>query len=157
MTQALSPTQLEDEAARLLGQLLFAFGRLEASLGFFLTWGRDDWPGALDQCHEQCTFAGKLDLVLQWAGQRYADDVDAYNKCAAWYMAADSVREVRNRLAHGRWGFAYGAQVVANVSGLPGSPSQDERRYSLNQLENEVLEVRRVQAEFEELWRPLRP
>ena len=49
-------------------------------------------------------------------------------------MAADSMRELRNRLAHGRWGFLVHLQQVAHVSGYPPGP-QDEHRFSFGELD----------------------
>jgi hypothetical protein len=59
---------------------------------------------------------------------------------SAWYMAADSLRKLRNRFAHGRWGFHTQAQMVVHVSGYPPNP-QDERHFSLAELDAIMKDV----------------
>jgi hypothetical protein len=70
--------------------------------------------------------------LLGFAGELESGD-DAYCDILAWYMAADSMRELRNRFAHGRWGFLVYSQQVAHVSGYPPNV-QKERRFSLSEL-----------------------
>lgn len=150
----LTEEELEDGASRLLGKLLFAFGRIEMNLALFLGGLQLDEPFDRVMARlEKCTFDDKLDILLDAVGQRYDDDIELYGHWAEWYMAADSLRDLRNRLAHGRWGIIGHLQIVAHVAGLPGSPKQKETRYSLALLGAEVAEAPRIVAEFSSLRR----
>jgi hypothetical protein len=55
-------------------------------------------------------------------------------------MAADTMRNLQNRVAHGRWEFFVHLQLVAYVSGYPPGP-QRERRFSLGELSAMVQDV----------------
>lgn len=47
------------------------------------------------------TFFEKLDRLLELSVAA-TDSDDTFCKIQTWYMAADFIRELRNRLAHGR-------------------------------------------------------
>jgi hypothetical protein len=62
-------------------------------------------------------------------------------------MAADSIREIRNLLAHGRWGYLPQVQRVVHVSGYPPD-AQVERHFSLSGLEAIVKDAELLQNEL---------
>lgn len=62
-----------------------------------------------------------------------------YQQCFEWYQAADSVREARNRFAHGRWAFLRNEPHIVHVAGYPDG-KQDELRLSLADL-NDIVEA----------------
>jgi hypothetical protein len=152
VVRILTEEELENEAHRLLGKLFAVFGGLEMNLGLFNAGLNPAIPFVQEaERQDDFNFAEKLQHLLKAAHSRCEYDIDGFSRWAEWYMAADSVREVRNRLAHGRWGVIPHEQCVAHVSGLPGTSHQNERRYSLAQLEAEVQEAQRVNAEFSRL------
>lgn len=110
--------EIEARLHSILGGFFVAFARVELNLS--LRVGGDG------------SFADKLARLLSSAGE--LDDENTFCKTLAWYMAADAMREMRNLLAHGRWGFLVHSQQVARVSGYPPRP-QLERCFSLPELD----------------------
>lgn len=110
----------EEQLHRLLGRFFVAFAEVELNLSL-----RVGGAG---------TFREKLERLADAADMQRSDSDDRYCQILTWYMAADSIREVRNRLAHGRWGYLPQAQCFVHVSGYPPGP-QDERRFSLSGLD----------------------
>lgn len=108
---------LEDNTYRMLGEFFVAFARVELNLSLLV--GPDG------------TFAEKLDRFFAVADSGMADN--QFFEMAAWFMAADSLREIRNRFAHGRWSFIDRTQTVVHVSGYPPA-TQIEWRFSLAEL-----------------------
>lgn len=128
--------QIEAELHRLLGHFFVAFAGVEMNLS--LRVGGDG------------TFAEKLDRFIDVFGGRFSNDDDAFSRIAAWYMAADSLREVRNRLAHGRWGILPHAQLVVHVSGYPPEV-QTERRFALWELDALIAHTDTLNKELAKL------
>lgn len=130
---ALTHEEIEDETHRLLGRFFIAFARIELSLALLV--GADG------------TFHDKLEEFLNTAVSLRGDSATQFSEVMCWYMAADSVRETRNRFAHGRWAFHTHTQSVIHVNGY--SPAhQEERRYSLPELRAIVTETELLNAEF---------
>lgn len=125
----LSYHEMQETLHRSLGRFFVAFAGIELNLSL-----RVGGSGK---------FQEKLERFLE-ADQ--GENEGRYCELIAWYMAADSVREVRNRFAHGRWGFHVPSQTVAHVSGYPPAV-QDERRYSLAQLESIVVDAELLNVE----------
>jgi hypothetical protein len=129
----LSYDELEGELHRLLGRFFVVFAGVELNLAL--------------RVGGEGTFGAKLDRLVNTAGMQYGNNDDGYCKLLAWYMAADSIREIRNRLAHGRWGYLPHMQLVVHVSGYP-SGVQDERRFSLHELDVIVQDVELLNKEL---------
>ena len=124
---------MQDFLHRSLGRFFIAFASIELNLSL-----RVGGAG---------TFQDKLARFLK-AADAQQDEIDGqYCELIAWYMAADSIREVRNRFAHGRWGFLVHQQKIAHVLDYPPDP-QDERRYSMAQLDSIVLDAELLNVEI---------
>lgn len=130
----LKSSEIEARLHSILGRFFVVFARVELNLS--LRVGGDG------------SFADKLARLLSESGE--LDDENTFCKTLAWYMAADSVREMRNLLAHGRWGFLMHSQQVAHVSGYPPDP-QKERRFSLPELEAIVRDADLLHLELARL------
>lgn len=124
-------SDLEDSTYRMLGEFLVAFARVELNLSLLV--GPDG------------TFGDKLDRFFAVAHNGLADTRSF--EMVAWFMAADSLREVRNRFAHGRWGFIDRTQTVVHVSGYPPG-RQIERRFSLAELDGILQDTKSLASEI---------
>lgn len=133
LSAVLDRDQLEDATHRLLGRFVVAFARIELSLA--LRVGPDG------------TFSDKLENFLSMTVALHGDSSTRFYEVMAWYMAADSIRESRNRFAHGRWAFHSPSQCVIHVLGYPPA-HQEERRYSLPDLEAIVMDAESLNDEF---------
>lgn len=123
--------ELEEKLYPILGRFFVGFARMELNLS--LRVGGDG------------TFNKKLERLLQLAEE--ANNEETFCKILAWYMAADAMRELRNRLAHGRWGYLTHLQQVAHVAGYPPG-QQDERRFSFDELNTIVRDVELLSDEL---------
>ena len=132
-TIQLSYDQLEEQLHRVLGRFFVTFARLELNLSL-----RVGGAG---------TFGQKLERFIDVFGTQLSQDDEKFCKISAWYMTADSIRETRNLLAHGRWGILQAVQLVVHVSGYPPE-TQGERRFSLPQLEALVTDAELLDIEL---------
>ena len=154
MTSPPKPTadELEAAASQHLGQLLFIFGTLEMNMGLALANSHSAELAASVVLKIEChSFGKRLTMLRQRVEAKYCDDAEVPAVWNAWYLAADSLRTLRNRFAHGRWGFAPSQQQIAHVTGLPGSPNQIETRYTLSQLALAVENAQQVSVDFSRL------
>jgi hypothetical protein len=149
----LSSDEIRDYTYRVLGKLFVVFSSIEFKLASSL--------GNAMACTKkniQCgiigklSFQDKLDRLLDMFIAQYGDNDERFCKFLAWYMAVDSMRETRNRFAHGRWGFLVQAQSVAHVAGYPDG-LQDERRYSLAELHAIVADAELLDVELNDIMR----
>jgi len=147
-----SNSDLERDAATVLGYMLFEYSRLDMELGLFLVWA--DEGKNLDERTEkfnEANFGKRLEILEKLARSKYSDNsvvIDAYAK---WLRDAHEVRNLRNQLFHGRWGFIPQKGLVANVVGLPTLPEQSERRYSMAQLNESLQTMRQLRNRLSEL------
>lgn len=123
--------ELEEKLYPILGRFFVGFARMELNLSL-----RVGGAG---------TFNTKLERLLQSASE--VNSEETFCKILAWYMAADAMREMRNRLAHGRWGYLAHLQQVAHVAGYPPDP-QDERSFSFDELDVIVRDVESLSNEL---------
>lgn len=130
---ALNAEEIEARAQTQLGRLFIAFAAIELNLSL--------------QVGGTGTFKEKLERYFELAIARYGELDDDFCKIAAWYMAVDAIRKLRNRFAHGRWGFEAHVQEVIHVAGYPPDV-QHVRRLSL-------LELEAIAADAEALHRGL--
>lgn len=132
----MSHDELEEELHRLLGRFFVTFAGVELNLSLRVGCGG--------------TFGEKLERLIDSLGVQCSPNDDDYCKILAWYMAADSMRQIRNRLAHGRWGYLPRMQLVVHVSGYP-PVAQDERRFSLVELEAFVQDAELLNKELRKM------
>lgn len=133
LTDQLNYDQLECRFHQLLGRFFVTFAGIELNLSL-----RVGGAGS---------FADKLERFLDIVASQMSNHDDDFCASVAWYMAADSTREVRNLFAHGRWGVLPAAQLIAHVSGYPPE-TQPERRFSLTELESFVKEAESLNKEL---------
>lgn len=136
MSQSREVSNLEDSTYRMLGEFFVAFARVELNLSLRVG------PAG--------TFGDKLDRFFEVA--HYIQVDNQFFKMVAWYMAADSLREIRNRFAHGRWGFDDYTQTVVHVSGYPPN-IQNELHFSLAELDMILQDTKLVGSEICDLPR----
>ena len=110
-TSPLDHVSLEEKLYRILGHFFVAFARMELNLSL--------------RVGGEGTFKEKLERMLLLADE--ASNEETSCKILASYKAANDMRNIRNRLAHGRWGYLTHLQQVVHVAGYPPGP-QDERR-----------------------------
>lgn len=125
--------EMQDLLHRSLGRLFVAFASIELNLSL-----RVGGAGK---------FQDKLERFVEAANVHEDENDGQYCELIAWYMAADSIREIRNRFAHGRWGFLVHEQKVTHVLGYPPG-AQDERCYSMAQLDSIVLDAELLNLEI---------
>jgi hypothetical protein len=118
--------EIEEVTQGLLGRFFIAFARLELNLSL--------------QVGGAGTFQDKLERYYEVAISQFGDSDVHFCEISAWYMEADSLRNLRNRFAHGRWGFHAQEQIVVHVSGYPPD-LQDERHFSLSELDSIVKDA----------------
>lgn len=129
----LTSNEIEDETHRLLGRFFTVFAKIEFNLALLVG--------------PEGNFHDKLQGFLNTANVRLDDSHPQFCEVMAWYKAADSVREIRNRFAHGRWTFHAPTQRVIHVLGYPPA-RQDEKRYSLMELQAIVRAAESVNIEL---------
>lgn len=122
----LNNQEIQDFTHRSLGRFFIAFASVELNLSL--------------QVGGAGRFQDKLERFYEMAIAQYPDSDLHFCEISAWYMAADSMRTMRNRFAHGRWGFLTQARIVVHIAGYPPDP-QDERRFSLAELDSIVKDA----------------
>lgn len=148
--------ELEDAAARILGKMLFALSRLEVAIAFYIVWA--DGGKELDALTAKIldfALSKKLDLLQKMFEDKYRGHPVARERMSTWLQEANAARELRNRFVHGRWGIAEYHQQVANVTGLPTSPDQQEVRYSITELQEFLSRVQQLEwalAKLRKKW-----
>lgn len=130
---SLRSEQIEEHLHLVIGSFFVTFARVELNLSF-----RVGAAGSFNQ---------KLDRFIDDVGAKFSDNDEEFCKIAAWYMAADLMRETRNLFAHGRWGILQHAQLVAHVAGYPPE-AQVERRFSLSELGTFVKDAELLDTEL---------
>lgn len=132
----LSYDQIEEQLHRLLGRFFVSFASVELNLSL--------------RVGSAGTFGEKLKRFIDDFGAQLSDSDEEFCKISAWYMAADAMRETRNRLAHGRWGILPQVQLVVHVSGYPPQ-AQTERRFSLTELDTLVKDAELLNKELSKI------
>lgn len=140
-------TRLEQEAACLLGLMVFEYSRLDIELGLMLAWS--DEGRTLEQLTEKLVddnFYTRLEFLKKVVASKYNDQAEIAKQYLAWLAAAHKLRGVRNELFHGRWGISPLEQQVVNVIGLPTSPEQRSVAYTIPDLQSILDEMRRLRT-----------
>jgi hypothetical protein len=104
----LNNREIQDFTHRSLGRFFIAFASVELNLSL--------------QAGGAGRFKDKLERFYKMAIAQHPDSDIHFCEISAWYMAADSMRTMRNRFAHGRWGFLTKAQSVVHFAGYPPEP-----------------------------------
>jgi hypothetical protein len=146
--------QLEDAAAMILGKMLFALSRLEIAISFYVVWADNgrELEGLTEKLLET-QLNVKLRRLEKMFFEKYEIGTPAHAAMTAWLRDADAARELRNKFVHGRWGIADHDQQVANVTGLPTSPDQQEVRYSVPELRGILARIDRLEPALARLRR----
>ncbi|WP_194725886.1 hypothetical protein [Noviherbaspirillum malthae] len=146
----LTQEELEIEASKVVGQIVFALSRMEFNLGLCLrnlVGGQD--VEAVNPLIARLSFKAKLDALLDVVKHKFSTEAECIGELKAWHAKMDEVRISRNSFVHGRWGTLAAAQEVVNVSpGLPNAAPQKETRYSLDDLAEELEEIKQVVDRF---------
>lgn len=130
--------ELEEEGARLLGKVMFAFGRLEHALALFL---RNIENG---KYLGGPTFHARLGCFEQAVEDAHLQGRLSRDPYETWIARAQRMRQIRNELVHGRWVPDPASMTVLNV--LLSADAGDQRTiaYSLSDLgkmERDVVEL----------------
>jgi hypothetical protein len=144
--------RLEREAATLLGYMLFEYSRLDMALGLLLAWA--DGGKNLEAASEKLgrdNFHSKLGALQKVVRAEFSGTPETKASYEALINDAHRVRELRNTLFHGRWGFDAMEQVAVCVTGLPASPSQREARYTISDLEGMLESMRSLRGRLHDL------
>jgi len=144
-------TDLESEAAKALGYMIFEFTRLDMELGLLLVWSDEGRkPDELTEKFNESNFNCKLSFLKALINSKYKE-APAFNLYQNWLRKAHEIRILRNGFSHGRWGFIPQHQCVANVVGLPTSPNQTETRYTVIQLQELVKKISTLRSQLSKL------
>lgn len=145
-------SDLEPQARALIGQFVLVYARLDTNLALYVASRRDaqEEANALARLNDT-SFQAKLTQLQRVTRKAFADNDECLAQWTAWVARADALRLTRNDFMHGRWGFSKHQGIAANVVGLPGTPEQRERRYTLEQLHLEVDAAQSVLVDFHAL------
>lgn len=142
----LTQDELELEASKAVGQIVFALSRLEFNLGLCLrnlVGGQD--VEAVNPLIARLSFKAKLDALLDVVKHKFAAQEQCIIELKSWHAKMNDIRVSRNSFIHGRWGMLTADQEVVNVvPGLPNAVPQKEIRYSLTDLTAELEEVKQM-------------
>lgn len=128
---------IEQAAALQLGLILFEFGRFELGLNLCIACSiGGDTLDALNEVAEKSTVIGKLEWIERSVEQRFPKGTEARAEWRRWLLQAHDIRQVRNRLAHGRWGIDVETGDALHVAGIPTSQRQHLTRYSASEMEH---------------------
>lgn len=143
---------LEQEAATILGRMLFEFSRLDVNLGLCLVWVDSGAKlKGLSEAVADLNLNGKLVELSKYVEAKLPIGSKRRKSYSAWLERAHKVRLKRNELVHGRWGVEARINKVVNVLGLPTSDSQRVHEYTIEELAAINEELRYLQRELARL------
>jgi len=143
---------LENEAASLLGHMLFEFSRLDVNLGLCLV--LVDGGTRIEsqtKAVEAPNLKAKLDELARHVTAKLPSGSKRRRAYESWIERTNSVRQQRNNLVHGRWGVEAHENKVVNVLGLPTSNAQQVIEYTLEELAEVNKELRELLRELSRL------
>ncbi|RYX80125.1 hypothetical protein EON83_29950 [bacterium] len=143
---------LENEAASLLGHMLFEFSRLDVNLGLCLVWV--DGGARIEsqtKAVQALNLKAKLDELARHVTAKLPSGSKRRRAYESWIERTNSVRQQRNNLVHGRWGVEAHKNKVVNVLGLPTSNAQQVIEYTLEELAEVNKELRELLRELSRL------
>ena len=126
--------ELENDAAALLGHMLFELSRLDLNLGICLAWAdggvnltsRSKWIEGLN-------LKARLDELREHVDAKFPTGSKRHGAYDRWIDRVDAIRQVRNNFVHGRWGVEPHKNKVVNITGLP-TGEQESVEYSIDEL-----------------------
>lgn len=143
---------LEQEAATVLGNMLFEFSRLDVSLGLYLVWVDSGAKlQSLTETVADLNLNAKLLELSKHVEAKLPNGSKRHKAYVAWLERTHKVRQQRNELVHGRWGIEAHKNKVVNVIGLPTSESQRTVEYTIEELAAINEELRLLQHELSRL------
>ncbi len=143
---------IEEDAAKAIGLILFEFTRLDMQLGLCVVWTNEGKNlEQLTSKYNEKNFSCRLSFIEKLALETYKTGSVELNRYMNWIKNTNDVREIRNQLVHGRYGFIPSEGLVANVVGLPTSPDQSETRYTIKQLNSIVKRISKLSVRLNEL------
>jgi hypothetical protein len=143
---------IEEDAAKAIGLILFEFTRFDMNIRLCVVWTNEGQNlKELTSKYNDKSFSCRLRFIEKLAYKKYPQGSDELNKYINWIKNTNEVREIRNQLVHGRYGFIPREGCVSNVTGLPTSPNQSETRYTIKQLNNIVKRIKKLSERLNEL------
>ena len=144
--------QLSDEAARELGHIHFEFSNLDMDIGLALVWSHEHGKvKSLTEKVSKLNFNSRVELLGNYAQEKYSLSPRVLNGYKSWIEDAHSIRELRNRFFHGRWGFIPQDNLVANVVGLPTSREQSSQHFTIGELRETRKAIRGLRSRLNTL------
>jgi hypothetical protein len=142
---------LEHASATILGQMIFAFSRLDVALALHLVWSNDGSQLIeLTKKVEILNFWEKLDFLQELVTAKY-EGQKASSLYRQWLADTHATRTIRNELVHGRWGTDPMKNEVVNVVGLPTSSKQRSKGYTISALKSALKQMEQLQVRLTEL------
>ncbi|MEZ5490273.1 MAG: hypothetical protein R3F50_08135 [Gammaproteobacteria bacterium] len=144
--------RVEREAATAIGYILFEFTQLDMELGLYLCWS-DHSVGVeeLTKKVNDMNFNLRINLLKVKVQEKFSGALNIVKKYDEWINDAHGIRELRNELFHGRWGFDLQRQSAANVVGLPTSPLQKSRLFTIAELLDHKDSIRQLRSRLADL------
>jgi hypothetical protein len=90
----------------------------------------------------------KLCLLEKRLNAKYGSTPSALGEFRHWLGKAHAARAQRNEFVHGRWGVEATNYQVVNVIGIPTSSKQREVRYSIEQLGDVLIKLKRLRQQL---------
>jgi hypothetical protein len=148
----LIPNSIKEEAAKAIGLILFEFTSLETEVGLCVVWTNEGQNlRKLSDKYNGKSFSDRLNFIEKLAYEIYSLGSEELTNYVNWIKEANEVREIRNQLIHGRYGFIPSEGCVANVVDLPTSSNQSETRYTIKQLYGLVKRISELSVRLNKL------
>ncbi|WP_443096706.1 hypothetical protein ACTT2I_16625 [Stenotrophomonas sp. PUT21] len=142
----------EQEASRLIGQLVFSFSRLVNNLHLCVAWHNDGKD--LDRYGDAAGDLAAADLIKRierQAASRFGEDSKRHKKYKYWTARAHKIREQRNIIMHSRWSIEpYGRHAVAISTPIFVEP-KNELVYTLGTLADICADCEQLTNELAQL------
>jgi len=137
--------RVESAIAERLGLLLFAYSRVDVSLGLQLVWtdGARKLSGLTHRSNDEGVWA-RMKYLMERVATVYAPGSEGAREYAEFFDELDALRQIRNELVHGRWSPPLDGERMACVAGLPTSDEQRETYYTPALLDEVVQRLHRV-------------
>jgi hypothetical protein len=146
---------LENDAAALLGHMLFELSRLDLNLGLCLAWV--DGGATLtsrSKMIEGMNLKSRLDDLRKHVDAKLPLESEPHRAYVQWINRVDAIRQVRNNFVHGRWGVEPQINKVVNVTGLP-TGEQASVEYSIDELaaiNDDLCDLQRELSRLRKNW-----
>ena len=144
----------EQEIARLIGQVLFAYSRFVSAVHLGVAWL--DHGGALDAHRERAgalSVGHLLQAIRDRVRGRLSDKPEGAARYIRWCDRASVLRAARNDIAHARWGMeAYGRHAIAVTTPVLVDPPE-QREFTAAQLRDLCEQCSGLANELSELRR----